>query len=84
MSEHLHSCMLSHTYLYPPSTYLKCNIDERGSITFSPEPETLNPSRPQPHTVRYEEGEVLSQLPGAELSGISDEALEALEEGGSC
>ncbi|CAE7256047.1 pikAII [Symbiodinium microadriaticum] len=28
------------------------------------------------------EGEVLSQLPGAELSGISDEALEALEEGG--
>ena len=29
-----------------------------------------------------QEGEILSQLPGAELSGISDEALEAIEEGG--
>ena len=33
-------------------------------------------------TASNEEGEILSQLPGAELSGISDEALEALEEGG--
>ena len=30
----------------------------------------------------HQEGEILSKLPGAELAGLSDEALEALEEGG--